>query len=164
MTLTPSVPLSPNTFWRIAVDGQTNILLNNGLTDLSNNLLIGSDGNVGTPLLLTFGAGKRLTYTDSSRNVVTLQLTKGGMMDLFQAPTGAVQQLGLSGTKARKTTLSGSINRGRGGTGRTLLPPIAGASGVRMKLKNPPFVFRPTSLAADAELSGAQSRPKIRPR
>ena len=95
VTLTPSVPLSLNTFWRITVDGQTSTLLNNGLTDLSNNLLIGSNGMVGTPLFVTFAAGKRLAYTDSLQNVVTLQLKKGGLMELFQTPSGDVEQLQL---------------------------------------------------------------------
>ena len=158
VTLTPGVPLSLNTFWRITIDGQTNTLLNNGLTDPANNLLIGSDGHIGTPLYVTFGAGKRLAYTDSARNVVSLNLTKGGVMELFQAPSGAVEQLGLFGTIARKTTLSGSVSRGRGGTGRTVLPPIAGLAGVRMRLKGPAFVFRTTSSLADAQLSERQSR------
>jgi hypothetical protein len=162
VTLTPSVPLSLNTFWRVTVDGQTSTLLNNGLTDSSNNLLIGSDGAVGTPLFVTFAAGKRLAYTDSARNVVSLQLTKGGLMELFQASTGAVQQLDLAGTIARKTTLSGSVRRGRGGTGRSILPPISGTAGVRMKLKSPPFIFRSTSLIADAEVSESSSGAAIR--
>ncbi len=157
VTLTPSTPLSLNTFWRVTVDGQTNTLLNNGLTDPSNNLLLGSDGKIGTPLLITFAAGKRLVYTDSSRNVVSLQLTKGGLMELFRTPVGDAQQLQLIGTIARKTTLSGSVRRGRGGTGRTYLPPIAGAAGVLVRLKNPPFVIRATSLVADAEVSESGS-------
>ena len=143
VTLTPSAPLSLNTLWRVTVDGQTSTLLNNGLTDSSNNLLIGSDGNIGTPLFITFAAGKRLVYTDSARNVVSLQLTKGGLMEMFQASGGGVQQLTLVGTIARKTTLSGSVSSG---SGRTILPPIAGSSGVRVRLKPPKFVFRAASL------------------
>ena len=38
------------------------------------------------------------------------------------------------------------MSRGRGGTGRTFLPPIVGAAGVRIRLKNPPFFFRVPSL------------------
>jgi hypothetical protein len=144
VTLTPSVPLSPNLLWRVTIDGQTNTLLNNGLTDLSNNLLLGSDGKIGTPLFVTFGAGKHLVYSDSAGNVVTLQLQKGGSMELFQSSAGDVQQLQLFGTIARKTSLSGSVSRGRKGTGRTILPPIAGAAGVRVRLKSPAFFFRPT--------------------
>jgi Calx-beta domain len=147
VTLTPSIPLPLNTFWRLTVDGQTSTLLNNGLTSTSNTLLLGSDGKIGTPLVVTFAAGKRLAYTDSARNVVKLQLTKGGLIELFRIPAGDAQALQLTGTIARKTTLSGSVSRGRRGTGRTTLPPIAGAAGVRVRLKSPPFVFRPTTLA-----------------
>ena len=35
-------------------------------------------------------------------------------MEMFQSPAGDVQQLQLVGTIARKTTLSGSVSRGRG--------------------------------------------------
>lgn len=163
MTLTPSVPLPLNTFWRITVNGQTNTLLNNGITDLSNNLLIGSNGTVGSPFVLTFAAGKKLLYTDSLRNVVTLHLAKGGFMEMFRTTGGDVQQFGLLGTIARKSTLTGSVSRAVGGTGRTYLPPIAGSAGVRIRLKNPPFVIRSRSLVADAELAktrpGAAARP-----
>ncbi len=163
VTLTPSVPLPLNTFWRVTIDGQTSTLLNNGLTDSSNNLLIGSDGTVGSPLLVTFAAGKRLVYTDAARNVVKLQLTKGGLLEMFRTPDGDVQQLGVFGTIARKTTLSGTVSRARGGTGRTFLPPIGGAAGVRIRLKNPPFVFRPATLVSDAELARSRSNAATRP-
>ena len=83
-------------------------------------------------------------------------------MELFRTPGGDAQQLQLIGTIARKTTLSGSIRRGRGGTGRTYLPPIAGAAGVLVRLKNPPFVFRATSLVADAEVSDIGPRGSAR--
>ena len=157
VTITPSAPLSPNTFWRVTVDGQTSTLLNNGLTDASNNLLIGSDGKVGTPLYVTFGAGKRLAYTDSMRNVVKLQLAKGGLMEMFRNAAGDAVQLDLTGTVARKTTLTGSVSRGRGGTGRTILPPIVGSAGVRVRLKSLPFAFRATPLVADAEISNSSA-------
>ena len=163
VTITPSVPLPLDTFWRITIDGQTSTLLNNGLTDASNNLLIGSDGNVGSPFVVTFAAGKRLAYTDGARNVVSLHLTKGGLMEMFRTPSGDAQQLQLVGTIARKTTLSGSVSRARGGTGRTFLPPIAGAAGARIQLKNPPFVFRRTTLLSDAEVDRASAVAARRP-
>ncbi len=157
VTITPSVPLSPNTFWQVTVDGQTSTLLNNGLTDSSNNLLIGFNGIVGTPLYVTFGAGKRLVYTDSSRNVVSLQLTKGGFMEMFRSASGNAAELDLIGTVARKTILSGSVSRGRGGTARTILPPIGGSAGVRVRLKSPPFVFQAPSIVADVDARKSRS-------
>jgi hypothetical protein len=145
VTITPSAPLSLNRFWRITVNSQTNTLLNNGLTSTSNNLLLGSDGKIGTPLVITFAAGKRLVYTDSGRNLVKLQLAKGGLLEVFRNFAGDAEAITLTGTIAKKTTLSGSVSRGLVGSGRTFLPPIIGAAGVRMKLKFPPFVLRPSS-------------------
>ena len=90
-------------------------------------------------MCVTFGAGTRLTYTDGQGNVVTLQLRQGGIMELFQSSGGSVQQLGLIGAVPGRSTLTGSVRRGRGGTGRTTLPPISGAEGVHIKLKGRPF-------------------------
>jgi hypothetical protein len=157
VTVTPSAPLRLNTFFRITIDGQTNPLLNNGVTDSSGNLLNGSSGTTGSPFVATFGVGTRLKYADGSGNIVTLQLSKGGLMEMSRSLNGAVQQLQLIGTIARKSTLSGSVSRAQGSTGRTLLPPIGGAAGVRIRLKPPAFVFKPTSLVAAAKLSGAKS-------
>jgi hypothetical protein len=84
-------------------------------------------------------------------------------MEMFRTPAGDVQQLQLFGTIARKTTLNGSVSRARGGTGRTHLPPIAGAAGARIRLKTPPFVFRPTTLVSDAELAKTSSAAATRP-
>ena len=62
-------------------------------------------------------------------------------MELFIAPTGSVQELELAGTVAGKTSLSGSVRRSRGSSGRTALPPITGSAGVRIKLKPSQFGF-----------------------
>ncbi len=141
VTVTPSVPLPLNKFFRIMIDGQTNTLLNNGLTDQAGNLLAGSNGAAGSPYVVTFAAGGRLSYVDAGRNAVTLQLKRGGLIEMFRAPSGAVQQLQLFGVVPGKSALTGSLRRARGGTGRTTLPSIGGASGARIRLKKPPFFF-----------------------
>ncbi len=141
VTLRPSAPLPPNTFFEITVDGQSSPLLNNGLTDLSGNQLAGSSGAAGTPLFLTFAVGTKLSYVDSGNNNVTLQLAKGGIMQMFVSPTGVVQELQLVGTVPGRTTLSGSLSRRHRGNGRALVPTIGGAAGVRIRLKTPPFFF-----------------------
>ena len=153
VTLTPSAPLRLDTFFRITIDGQASPLLNNGITDVAGNQLAGSSGAPGTPLVMTFAAGPKLSYTDRRRNLVKLQLKSGGFMEMFRSADSQVVQLQLAGTIARKSTLSGSVSRGRGGTGRTFLPPIAGASGVRIRLKTPPFFFRVITLARTASQS-----------
>ena len=63
--LTPSSPLPFNKLFQITVDGQASPLLHNGLTDLSNNQLLGSSGNPGTPLVITFEAGTKFSYIDT---------------------------------------------------------------------------------------------------
>ena len=125
VTVTPSAPLRLNTFFRITIDGQTNPLLNNGVTDSSGNLLNGSSGITGSPFVATFGVGTRLKYADGASNIVTLQLSKGGLMEMFRFPNGAVAQLQLMGTIAHKSTLSGSVSRVRGSDrARRCYPPL----------------------------------------
>jgi hypothetical protein len=157
VTLTPGAPLRLNTFYRIAIDGLSNPLLNNGLTDTSGNLLAGSGGSPGSPYVATFGVGTKLSYTDTSGNRVKLDLTHGGLMKMLRLPSGAVEELQLIGTVARKSTLTGSVSRTRGSTGRTVLPPIVGAAGTRVRLKNPPFVFERTSAITAAKQNGSNS-------
>jgi hypothetical protein len=141
VTLVPSAPLPLGTFYQITIDGHTSTLLNNGLTDTYGNLLTGSSGGVGSAFVATIGGGSQLTYADGGGNVVTLKLSRGGLMEMFRSPSGNVQRLQLVGVVPRQTTLSGSLRRGPGGSGRTFLPVINGASGVRIKLKTPPFFF-----------------------
>ncbi len=136
----PAAVLPLNHLYRLTVDGSARPVLDNGLTDAFGGLLEGSSGLPGTPYVVTFGAGNRLTYTDAQSNVVTLQLRRGGIMTLFQSPSGAVEQLGLIGAVPNQSTLTGSVKAGPGGTGRTTLPPIAGAGGVHIKFKGRPLV------------------------
>jgi hypothetical protein len=139
--LTPSSPLPFNKLFQITVDGQASPLLHNGLTDLSNNQLLGSSGNPGTPMVITFEAGTKFSYIDSASNTVALQVSGGGLIEIVIAPTGAVEQIELAGAVAGKTSLSGSVRRSRGSSGRTALPPITGSAGVRIKLKPSQFAF-----------------------
>ena len=138
VTLIPGTALKLNHLYRIVIDGQANALLNNGLTDANDTLLAGSNGVVGTPFVATVGVGPQLAYSDGSGNVVTLRLSRGGLMELFQAPDGKIQQLELVGTVPNKSTLTGTVRRGTR-AGRTALPPITGAAGVRIRLKPPAF-------------------------
>jgi hypothetical protein len=168
VTLTTSSPLPFNKLFQITVDGQASPLLHNGLTDLSNNQLLGSSGNPGTPMVITFAAGTKFSYIDSASNTVSLQLSGGGLMEIFIAPTGTVEELELAGTVAGKTSLSGSVRRSHGSSGRTALPPITGSAGVRIKLKPAQFAFTANTLfdaqtqAAPAAVAAKSSRPAPR--
>src|SRR5262249_24820893 len=82
----------------------------------------------------------------------------GGLIEVFRSPSGVVQQLGLIGAVPGRSTLTGSVRRGRGGTGRTILPPITGAAGVRITLKSPPFLLSKTVLALSAREPATPTR------
>jgi hypothetical protein len=161
VTLTPSAPLRLGRLYRIQIDGQANVVLGNGITDTHGNVLAGSSGAPSTPFVTTFGAGSKLAYTDGAQNSVTLQLSRGGLVELFQAPSGLVQQLALAGTIPRKSTLTGTVHRGRGGTGRTTLPAIAGSAGVRIRLKSPPFLYPRATIARPARRAVASASTRI---
>jgi hypothetical protein len=149
VTLIPSSALRVNRLYRLVVDGSARSVLGNGLADTAGGMLEGSSGVPGTPYVVTFGAGKHLTYTDSQSNIVTLQLERGGQMALFQGSGGEVQELGLIGAVPHRSTLTGSVKRPHGGTGRTTLPPITGAGGVHIKLKGRPFVVSRAAVAGE---------------
>jgi hypothetical protein len=137
-----------NHLYRIVIDARATPLLNNGLMDAYGNLLAGSNGVAGTPYVTNFGAGTRLTYTDGSGNVVTLKLSRGGVMELYQSANGSIQALDLVGT-SKRSTLTGTVRRGAR-PGRTALPPISAAAGVRIRLKPPAFIA-PKSVSSAIE-------------
>jgi hypothetical protein len=153
VTLIPSGSLPLNRLYRITVDGNANPVLGNGLSDAYGGLLEGSSGVPGTPYVLTFGAGKRLSYIDSQSRAVTLQLRRGGIMTLFQSAAGAVQQLGLIGAVPGRSSLTTTVQHGRGSAGRTTLPPITGADGVHIAFRGRPL------LVSHAELVVQKGKP-----
>jgi hypothetical protein len=141
VTLSITAPLPANKFFEVTIDGQASPLLNNGLTDLAGNQLDGSSGQSGTPLYMTIAVGTKLSYIDSDKNSVSLQLAKGGLIAIVISPAGVVQQLDLVDPVPGKSTLTGTVRRRAGGTGRAKLPPIGGSAGARIRLKTPPFYF-----------------------
>jgi hypothetical protein len=82
--------------------------LHNGITSVAVAQLAGSSGAAVTPFVATFSVGTKITYTDSVRTKFPLQLSRGGLIEMLLSPSGAVEQLHLAGTIARKSTLSGS--------------------------------------------------------
>ena len=82
VTLAPASVLPLNRLYRLDIDGSARPVLGNGLADIYGGLLEGSSGVPGTPYVVIFGAGTRLTYNDDQGNVVTLQLRQGGIMDV----------------------------------------------------------------------------------
>jgi hypothetical protein len=147
VTLAPTSPLPYNTFFRIVVDPLTDPILGRGITDLSGNLLSGrSNGVAGGSFVMTFGAGSQLTYTDSLGKTVYLSLSGGGMIQMFRAANGDVQNATLIGTVPHKSVLS--LHANSAGGKYTYLPPIQRASGVKFRYRTPPIVFKPTPIVA----------------
>lgn len=150
VTLLPSSPLPFNTLYELTVDGRANSYINAGLENPAGALLLGSDGVVGDPYVATFGVGSRLVYTDAAGNRVNLALAHGGLMELERSSAGAVSLLEILGPTTRKSTLTGSVHRQFGSSGRTTLPDIVGAA-VRIKLRKPAFqvgLARPSMILA----------------
>jgi hypothetical protein len=73
VTLTPTSPLPLNKSFRIIVDQLASPLLNNGLTDLFGNQLLGSSGAPGTPFVITILASAKTSSKRPGRAAVTLR-------------------------------------------------------------------------------------------
>jgi hypothetical protein len=147
VVLTPVVPLSLGQLYKIGVNTQASVPLQTGLTDTSGNLLDGAyDGHSGTPYVAEFALGSQVRYADGSGNFVTLQLSRGGLLQLQLAGNGNAEALGVVGAVPGRSVLSGTV-RGRR-RASTTIPVIQGASGVRVRLRPPAFHIGHISAAA----------------
>jgi uncharacterized repeat protein (TIGR01451 family) len=107
---------------------------------------IDGDGNgvPGGDYVGSAGRGRLLTYLDASGDTVTLRLSGPGSMELIRGPEGNARALIVSGTNARRSSLTGSVRRGkRAGNGVTPIRAISGLGTFRLKLKTPPFLLGP---------------------
>jgi len=142
VTLVPTAPLADNQFYQIQI-------LGNGPTairDLAGNLLDGAEnGSAGTNYVASFAQGNKLQYVDNAGNQVTLKLTGPGYLDQIRDSTGEGESLTIMGGVAKRTTLSGSIKKSKGKSGRTNLGVIQGLGSfgaIRVNLPSPPFYVR----------------------
>ena len=141
VTLTPTGPLADNQFYQIQVLGTGPT----AVRDIAGNLLAGAGtGAAGTNYVASFGQGNKLQYVDNAGNQVSLKLTGPGYMEQIRDATGEGESLTLVAPQKR-TTLSGSIHKSKGASGRTNLGVIRGLGSfgmVRVKLATPPFYVR----------------------
>ena len=141
VTLTPTAPLANNQFYQIQVLGTGPT----AVRDIAGNLLAGAGtGAAGTNYVASFAQGNKLQYGDNAGNQVTLKLTGPGYMEQIRDATGEGESLTL-GVALKRTTLSGSIHKSKGASGRTNLGVIQGLGNfgmVRVKLATPPFYVR----------------------
>lgn len=142
VTITPQAPLLPNHYYGIQIVGTGP----DAISDLAENPLDGTgSGQPGASFSILFARGNNLSYKDSQGNAVNLRLQGPGFIDQFRSPSGDGQSLILTGVVQRKSTLSGSVKKGRVGSGTTQLGTIDGLGTfgqVRVKLASPAFSLR----------------------
>lgn len=129
------------------------------MTDLAGNRLDGNgDGTPGGNFVRSFGLGQTLSYPDSNRDLVTLRLTGGGVMELIRGSDGEGERLRLLGPHAGVSVLSGTVRRPTtGGDGITHVLSLTGITGVQNRLTNPPFVVSQISaVVVDALLASGE--------
>ena len=160
-TVIPATPLAPNQLDRLVLDPASTVAQGVGLRSATGTFLAGNVA--GSPsYIVTFGAGTHLSYYDRSIDAVSLSLSGPGLMVLQLDPTGNAQSLKLSGTSAGRTALNGALRPpARGVGGLTPIPVITGAAGVKINLKNPPFVIGGIS-AAGVDALARSGRLKVR--
>ncbi len=142
VTLVPESPLPLGHIYRIAVNGNATSVLQNGLVDSIGGPLVGSFGAAGEPYVVTFGAGRRLTYIDNRRQLVTLKVHHVGLVTLFQALDGTVEQIALVDSNPRRSRLVVTVSGRSKRTGRTTLPPVSVSDVVPIHLGASPLVSR----------------------
>ena len=148
----PRIRLLQNHFAQIRVsgDGPSAVLSASGAA-------IDGDGNgvAGGDFLTVLGRGRRLSYVDSTGDVVTLQLVGFGSMILVRAVSGDARALGIIDAIPGRTSLFGSVHRSRrGGDGVTRIPYLAGAESINNRLRTPPFLFGPAPAVILAKSPG----------
>ncbi|MDB5351700.1 MAG: conserved repeat protein [Planctomycetota bacterium] len=109
VTITSGRSLALNSFYRVIVNGA----VGTGVTDIFGNALQGADsqGN-GQNYMATFARGSSLKYADHDGDLVTLNLSNGGLLDLYRSASGDGQVLRVLGAGARRSVLSGNVKRG----------------------------------------------------
>ncbi len=128
VTLTPASPLPLNVFTALTINQNANTLTGAGVADTSGALL--DKGITSAPYSVEFALGSQLSYTDPNGHAVSLNLARGGLMELRLGGDGSAQQLRLSGTIPRRSQLNGSVKGGK-----TVLPLLINTAGVRVNLR-----------------------------
>jgi len=122
-------------FYQLTVDDM--------LADLAGNRLDGDDdGTPGGRMVISLGVGTALSYRDRNGDQVSLNLSKGGVMQMVRSADGEAKHLHLIGVVNGKSILSGKVKKTANGDGKTTIPVLSGTAGVKNKLAtNPDFVI-----------------------
>jgi len=142
VTLDPTSPLASGQVYEIIAMGTGA----NAIRDLAGNALAASStGQPGSNYVATFAQGTSLRYIDGSGNKVALTISGAGYLEQVRDASGNGQVLTVVGEVPHRTTLSGSITRVRGSSGRTMLGVIKGLGNfgdIRVQITSPPFQLR----------------------
>jgi hypothetical protein len=135
VTVRPKKLLHLNRFYSLVIDGRE-------IRSQDGHALDGAGTGVeGSPLVLTFGRGKKLKYVDHDGDIVKLSLRGRGVMRVLRRPDGEGQALTVYGAMST-TTLSGRVVRSRmGGTGQTTLVAIDSLGTARDALPRDQFTI-----------------------
>jgi cyclophilin family peptidyl-prolyl cis-trans isomerase len=140
LTVVPDRPLRGNQFTQLVV----NAAAPGGLADPAGNLLDGDgDGVAGGNVSVSFARAPQLRYPDRNGDIVTLQLARGGVLDLIRAADGEGRALRLLSPVPGRSVLTGSVRRPRRtGDGTTTLGTLTvpgSLATIRSRLRTPPF-------------------------
>lgn len=157
--LTLATPLHLGQFYQLTINQVTLAPgATGGVRDIQGNLLDpDANGTAGGRYQTLFAAGQKIQYTDSKGSKVSVQVGKGGLLQLTRFATGEGDDLSVvygpknGGSVTGTVTAPGARRPGRGGSGRTTtLQSLRLIPGVRNGLKQPPFFIKQVIGAASA--------------
>lgn len=140
-TLTPVARLQLGHFSQLTVNGT------NGVFG-SHDGLMGPGGLCANNFQAIFGRGNHFVFPDTDGDKIGLALRNSGLMEIYRAPNGAIQQIALYDTlpyrnrlNPTRSLLRGYVFRGPHGDGLARIPLIVGINQVTNQLTNPPFII-----------------------
>ena len=134
-------PLVVGAFYQVVFNRDSNPSSSTTLIDTSGNLLAGNGTNAGTSFVSIFAEGPNLTYFDRNGELVNLRVQGPGQIVLYRGADGQAQQLQLVGTSPGHTALNGTVKGHRRGFAHTSINWIAGAFGVKIRLRRAAFMI-----------------------
>jgi parallel beta-helix repeat protein len=135
--------ISHDTNFQLTVHGTvpTGGGVNDAVRDFSGNLMDGDfNGIAGGDNISYLLRGKKASYRDGDGDLIDLQLSKGGLMELVRFANGEGRFLTLTGT-GNRSALKGTVTQKPGADGLTHFVRVAGSGGVNLtNFPRPPFV------------------------
>jgi hypothetical protein len=134
VTLFPKKTLVLNRLYQLSLNP------NAGLRDAAGTpVLTGTPGGLGGTQVAVFGRGTKIQYGDRDGDVITYQVKRGGYVDLIYGLSGGEARLGLIGTTAGRSVLTGLLGRSPAGNKTAIIDQITNAGSATIQLASPPF-------------------------